>query len=108
MNMLKMRTLKTVRVFTLMSLLLSLVVLLPVVGGGPAHAKNVSAANDGTGTIVTSKGNRFNIGGGTLSADQANLFHSFTKFGLDANQIANFLSSPQIDRHLWRVRYEFV
>jgi filamentous hemagglutinin family protein len=34
---------------------------------------------------------------------EANLFHSFTRFGLDSNQIANFLSKPQIQNILGRV-----
>ena len=103
MNKLHMRIFKIDRVFTPMSLLLSLITLIWIMGGGPSHAQNVFPASDGTGTIVTSEGNRFDIQGGTLSADQANLFHSFTQFGLDANQIANFLSSPHIQNILGRV-----
>jgi filamentous hemagglutinin family protein len=60
-------------------------------------------ATDGTGTTVTPVGNRFNISGGTSSADGANLFHSFSQFGLDQNQIANFLSQPNIQNILGRV-----
>jgi large exoprotein involved in heme utilization and adhesion len=55
------------------------------------------------GTIVTPSGNRFDIEGGTLSQDGANLFHSFQQFGLDANQSANFLSNPEIRNILGRV-----
>ncbi|MBE9119221.1 DUF4347 domain-containing protein, partial [Lusitaniella coriacea LEGE 07157] len=58
---------------------------------------------DGTGTTLTINGNQYNINGGTLSGDGTNLFHSFTQFGLDANQIANFLSTPQIQNILGRV-----
>ena len=84
---------------------LLLVVLLPLltIGLDPAHAQNVVPANDGTGTIVTSKGQRFDIRGGTLSGDRANLFHSFEKLGLDTGQIASFLSAPQIQNILSRV-----
>ncbi|MEB3282785.1 MAG: CHAT domain-containing protein [Lyngbya sp.] len=66
-------------------------------------AQAITPANDGTGTIVTPEGNQFNIEGGTRSGDGANLFHSFEKFGLDAGQIANFLSNPEIRNILSRV-----
>ncbi|MEW5857960.1 MAG: hypothetical protein AB1861_11350 [Cyanobacteriota bacterium] len=38
----------------------------------------------------------FDITGGTLSGDKANLFHSFSQFGLSQNQIANLLYNPSI------------
>jgi len=60
-------------------------------------------ANDGTGTRVTPRGNQFDIGGGQLSRDRANLFHSFQRFGLSREQIANFLSNPEIRNILARV-----
>jgi len=66
-------------------------------------AQPITPATDGTGTTVTLDGNQFNINGGTLSVDGANLFHSFEQFGLDANQVANFLSKPQIQNILGRV-----
>src|SRR5919202_5044027 len=69
----------------------------------PVTANPITPASDGTGTIVTPDGNRFNIHGGTLSQDGANLFHSFQQFGLDSGQIANFLSSPSIRNILGRV-----
>ncbi len=59
-----------------------------------------SGAN-GTGTVVTPNGSQFNISGGEVSGN--NLFHSFEQFGLNANQIANFLSNPQIQNILGRV-----
>ncbi|MBD2457623.1 CHAT domain-containing protein [Nostoc sp. FACHB-87] len=68
-----------------------------------AIAQNITPANDGTGTTVNTQGNNINIGGGSLSSDKANLFHSFSKFGLDANQTANFLSQPSIQNILGRV-----
>ncbi|MEC4984707.1 MAG: filamentous hemagglutinin N-terminal domain-containing protein, partial [Oscillatoria sp. PMC 1076.18] len=68
-----------------------------------AKAQSIIPASDGTGTIVTPDGSRFNIGGGSLSQDNANLFHSFVQFGLDKNQIATFLSDPQIRNILGRV-----
>ncbi|MEL7039559.1 MAG: filamentous hemagglutinin N-terminal domain-containing protein, partial [Cyanobacteria bacterium J06592_8] len=66
-------------------------------------AQAITPANDGTGTVVTPDGNRFNIEGGTRSGDGENLFHSFEEFGLDESQIANFLSNPEIRNILGRV-----
>ncbi|BBD62335.1 filamentous hemagglutinin outer membrane protein [Nostoc sp. HK-01] len=65
--------------------------------------QTITPANDGTGTTVNTQGNNINISGGSLSSDKANLFHSFSKFGLDANQTANFLSQPSIQNILGRV-----
>ena len=60
--------------------------------------------SDGTtGTVVSPDGNRLDITGGQLSGDGTNLFHSFSNFGLDANQTANFLSNPSIQNILSRV-----
>ena len=69
----------------------------------PLQAQSITSAADETSTIVTPDGNRFNISGGRLSADQANLFHSFHQFGLSRGEIANFLSNPQIRNILGRV-----
>ncbi|MDJ0501856.1 MAG: filamentous hemagglutinin N-terminal domain-containing protein [Nostocales cyanobacterium LE14-WE4] len=69
----------------------------------PVKAQSITPANDGTGTVVTSNGNQINISGGTLSSDGANLYQSFQKLGLDSNQIANFLSHPNIQNILGRV-----
>ena len=79
--------------------LLAFLNLLPV----SAQAQSITAAPDGTGTIATPKGNQIDITGGTLSGDKANLFHSFTQFGLNANEVANFLSNPGIHNILGRV-----
>lgn len=49
-----------------------------------------SITPDGTATVVNQNGNNINITGGQLSEDKANLFHSFTKFGLTEKEIANF------------------
>jgi filamentous hemagglutinin family protein len=54
-----------------------------------------------TGTTVTGNGNQFDISGGTQAG--GNLFHSFEKFGLNQNQIANFLANPNIQNILGRV-----
>ena len=69
----------------------------------PLSAQPIAPAPDGTGTIVTQDGDRFDIHGGSLSQDGANLFQSFQKFGLSQDQIANFLSNPQIRNILGRV-----
>ncbi|NER30411.1 MAG: filamentous hemagglutinin N-terminal domain-containing protein, partial [Symploca sp. SIO1C4] len=70
----------------------------PKVEAGEVTAE--SGAN-GTNTQVNSNGNQFDISGGEVFGN--NLFHSFEKFGLDANQIANFLSNPDIQNILGRV-----
>ncbi|NET31668.1 MAG: CHAT domain-containing protein [Cyanothece sp. SIO1E1] len=69
----------------------------------PAPAQSIQTAIDGTGTVVTQTGSRFDISGGSLSADEANLFHSFQQFGLDTDQVANFLINPNIRNILGRV-----
>ncbi|MEQ9549240.1 MAG: CHAT domain-containing protein [Coleofasciculus sp. G3-WIS-01] len=69
----------------------------------PAYSQPITPAADGTGTTVNSEGNRYDIQGGTVSGDGVNLFHSFEQFGLDTNQIANFLSNPEIQNILGRV-----
>ncbi|MEQ9236018.1 CHAT domain-containing protein [Coleofasciculus sp. E2-BRE-01] len=66
-------------------------------------AQPITSARDGTGTIITPDGNRIDISGGSLSADGKNLFHSFQQFGLDANQIANFLANPTLNTIFSRV-----
>ena len=64
----------------------------------------VSPAADGTGTQVQQNGNQFDITGGSPGgANGANLFHSFEQFGLDANQTANFLATPELRNILGRV-----
>ncbi len=59
-------------------------------------AQTIIPAADGTNTVVTSDGNQIDISGGQLSGDRANLYHSFAQFGLSSEQIANFLSNPDI------------
>ena len=48
----------------------------------PAQAQQVTTAGDNLNTVVTQNGNQYDITGGKLSANEANLFHSFQKFGL--------------------------
>ncbi|NET33170.1 MAG: filamentous hemagglutinin N-terminal domain-containing protein, partial [Cyanothece sp. SIO1E1] len=66
-------------------------------------ASEIIPANDGTGTTVSPNGNQIDIGGGTLSGDGANLFQSFKQFGLDTGEIANFLSTSDIQNILGRI-----
>jgi filamentous hemagglutinin family protein len=66
-----------------------------------AIAQSITPASDGVGTVVNQSGNRFDITGGTRAG--SNLYQSFQQFGLDQNQIANFLSNPSIQTILGRV-----
>ena len=82
------------------------VLAIVLIGAKNSLAQPIVPANDGTGTIVSpdvNNPNHFNINGGSLSADEANLFHSFQQFGLNPDQIANFLSQPNIRNILGRV-----
>ncbi|AFZ36174.1 filamentous hemagglutinin family outer membrane protein [Stanieria cyanosphaera PCC 7437] len=85
------------------SLLFAIIPWLAAINFKPILAQSIIPGNDGTATIVTPQGNRITIDGGTLSKDGHNLFHSFQEFGLDANQIATFLSNPQIQNILSRI-----
>ncbi|NJN73692.1 MAG: filamentous hemagglutinin N-terminal domain-containing protein [Limnothrix sp. RL_2_0] len=67
----------------------------------PAIAQTVTPAADGVGSVIQYNGNTYNIGGGTQAG--ANLFHSFQEFGLNSNEIANFLSNPDIQNVVGRV-----
>ena len=86
--------------FFFFSLTQGIVALLDI---SPGVAQPITAASDGTNTIVTPDGNRFNISGGSVSGDGANLFQSFEQFGLSKDQIANFISNPQIQNILGKV-----
>lgn len=68
-----------------------------------AHAQSITPAADGTGTLVNIDGTTYTIEGGALSGDGQNLFHSFESFGLTQQEIANFLSNPEIRNILGRV-----
>ena len=74
-----------------------------------AQGQPITPAPDGTETRVipqpiSDQGiQQFNIDGGRRSANGANLFHSLQSFGLSADQVANFLSSPGIENILTRV-----
>ncbi len=58
---------------------------------------DLNTNNPTTSTLVTDT-NQFDITGGTQAG--TNLFHSFEQFGLDAGQIANFISNPDIQNIL--------
>ena len=68
----------------------------------PSKAQIVPEAN-GTETTVNIDGQQFQIEGGVRSQDGYNLFHSFEQFGLSAEQVANFFSSPEVQNILGRV-----
>ena len=69
-----------------------------------AAAQSIVPAPDNTGTAVTpGPTGRYDITGGSRSKDGANLFHSFTQFGLNSGEIANFQSNPAIKNILGRV-----
>jgi filamentous hemagglutinin family protein len=85
------------------SLTIAVLGLFSAITSQPLHAQPITPASDGTGTVVTPNGNRFDIQEGSLSQNGANLFHSFQQFGLDSGQIANFMSNPSIHNILGRV-----
>ncbi|MBE9211471.1 filamentous hemagglutinin N-terminal domain-containing protein [Plectonema cf. radiosum LEGE 06105] len=65
-----------------------------------AQAQITPTANDAN-TIVNQTGNTFTITGGTQI--DANLFHSLQKFGLNENQIADFVTNPGTQNVLGRI-----
>ena len=77
--------------------------LIPWLVALPATAQSIVPAADGTATLVTIDGQRYDINGGTLSNDGKNLFHSFEQLNLNAGEIANFFSQPAILNILGRV-----
>ena len=82
---------------------LAILLVATTTGNGWVKAQSITPAADGTATVVSPDGNRIDISGGQLSKDGGNLFHSFTKFGVTSDQIANFLSNPAIKNILGRV-----
>ncbi len=86
------------------SLLLTTLFVVPgLVHPIPSQAQTIDTAGNDTNTVVTPNGNAFDITGGSVSSDRANLFHSFSKFGLSQGQIANFVSQPNIQNILGRI-----
>lgn len=70
----------------------------------PGQAQTLIPADDGTGTQIIPNGDRLDIEGGSLSGDGQNLFHSFDRFDLNNGETANFLTSPEIQNVLGRIR----
>ncbi|MGG6298155.1 CHAT domain-containing protein [Leptolyngbya sp. AN02str] len=68
-----------------------------------ALAQSILPAADGTGSAVNQTGNTYTITGGSQSGNGANLFHSFERFGISENEIANFQSNPALQNILTRV-----
>lgn len=68
---------------------------------GIAQAQSITAAPDGTNTMVTPAGNTYTITGGTQAG--TNLFHSFQQFGLTSGEAANFIANPAVQNVLGRV-----
>ncbi|NEP12466.1 MAG: CHAT domain-containing protein [Symploca sp. SIO2C1] len=80
--------------------------MLPIYGilaSNQTNAQSITPAPDGTNTVITTTGNQLDITGGSLSGDGRNLFHSFSQFGLNQDQIANFIANPNIQHILGRV-----
>lgn len=90
------------RIARKLGLFLASLPLLGTIAIQPAIAQPI-IPDGSTDTTVNPNGNQIDISGGQLSRDGANLFHSFSQFGLDANQLANFLSNPSIYNILSRV-----
>jgi filamentous hemagglutinin family protein len=71
-----------------------------------AQAQMTPAVNSTTVVTPTSPGNnqtQFNITGGDVAGDRANLFHSFRQFNLTENQIANFVTESNIKNIFTRI-----
>ncbi|NER34826.1 MAG: filamentous hemagglutinin N-terminal domain-containing protein, partial [Oscillatoria sp. SIO1A7] len=81
--------------------LLAALILAAISPSQKSQAQPITPAADGTNTVIEQNGNQFDITGGSLGG--ANLFHSFEKFSLDANQTANFLATPDLKNILGRV-----
>ena len=85
------------------SLAFAVPVLGATVGIASAAAQSITAASDGTGTVVTQSRSQFDITGGSFSADGINQFHSFDEFSVEAGQAANFVAEPAVQNVLARV-----
>lgn len=66
-------------------------------------ANGITPAIDGTGTQVMQSGSDHAITGGTSSADNQNLFHSFSEFNLLTGESATFIANPAIQNILSRI-----
>ena len=79
---------------TSLSIFISPIALLA--GTSPTTAQSIIPAPGSSNTQITTNQNQINITGGQTSPDGANLFHIFQQFGLNQNQIANFITQPNI------------
>ncbi|NER49744.1 MAG: filamentous hemagglutinin N-terminal domain-containing protein [Symploca sp. SIO1A3] len=86
-----------------LSWLLGILPIYCILAPSQTKAQSIIPAPDGTGTITTTNGDQVDITGGSLSGNGSNLFHSFHQFGISQNQIANFISNPNIQNILSRV-----
>lgn len=69
-----------------------------------AWAQSILPAADKTNTTVTPGATgRYDITGGATSKDGKNQFHSFTRFGLNSGETANFISNQGIKNIFGRV-----
>lgn len=84
-----------------MNSLLRNIILLIGLGCFPAKGFAQSIVPDGTGTVIIPQGNQLQIRGGTAAG--TNLFHSFDRFNLEANETATFFTNPIIQNILGRV-----
>ncbi len=80
-----------------------LAVLAPLWGTTSVQAQSITAATDGTGTVVTQHDSQFTIEQGSLSANGANLFHSFETFSLDTGAQADFVVPADVHNVVARV-----
>ena len=69
----------------------------------PCMAQSITPALDGTNTIVNQVGNQYVITGGNISRDGLNQFHSFSQFGLQFQENANFPANPTLQNILARI-----
>ncbi|MGC9505592.1 CHAT domain-containing protein [Baaleninema sp.] len=89
--------------FSRLACVSSIAVLLAIAPSFSVCSQSIVPADDGIGTTVTPNGDRFDIQGGSLSEDNANLFHSFEQFNLEIDRTANFIANPNIRNILTRV-----
>lgn len=82
-------------------------IALPLIG---ALAQTNSAlaqvipSGEGTSTVVDAVGGTLEISGGQLSKDNSNLFHSFERFDLSAEQTANFVTNANVQNVVGSIR----
>ena len=80
-----------------------LVILVGLIGGEGSNLTFAQVTPDPSlGTKVTIKGNTLEITGGTTVGDK-NLFHSFSNFSVNSNEVVNFLNAATINNIFVRV-----